>query len=180
MAMDSFAKVNYGVKSSRFSITDDNLSMNLVDQRRKTIDDWILKRKEAWTYQEELLRSLTNKPTKDGHLLDDKMSKKANEMKAVHEELVEKVEAKERREDEYRMFVPRRVFLFNVDTFKDSQQVEGLENPNTVLKDPDHGVSTPEDDVSSVNVKPTGTKNREVQPSKRQGVFSRLKRLFGL
>lgn len=178
MAMDSFAKVNYGVKSSRFSITDDNLSMNLVDQRRKTIDDWILKRKEAWTYQEELLRSLTNKPTKDGHLLDDKMSKKANEMKAVHEELMEKVEAKERREDEYRMFVPRRVFLFNVDTFKDSQQVEGLEN--TLLGDPDHGVSTPEVDGFSVNVKPTDTKNREVQPSKRQAVFSRLKRLFGL
>nr|XP_034330478.1 uncharacterized protein LOC117690387 isoform X2 [Crassostrea gigas] len=52
--MDSFDKVNDGVNSNKCA-TDDNVRMNLMNQRSKTIDEWILKRKEAWKFQEELL-----------------------------------------------------------------------------------------------------------------------------
>ncbi|XP_065925970.1 uncharacterized protein [Magallana gigas] len=98
--MDSFDKVNDGVNSNKCA-TDDNVRMNLMNQRSKTIDEWILKRKEAWKFQEELLRSLTNKPTKDSHVFDDLfiLSKKARKMKELHQELLGMVGRKQEKEE---------------------------------------------------------------------------------
>nr|XP_034333932.1 uncharacterized protein LOC117691602 isoform X1 [Crassostrea gigas] len=104
-------------------------------------------------------------------------------MGTVHEELLRKVETKERNMTDSRMSVPRRVFLFNVDTFKDSQQVEGFENPKAPVPDPGISVSrsTPEVDGSlQGHVKPAAAKCLcEVKRSKGQGVFRRLKKYFG-
>lgn len=36
---------------------------NLMDQRRRTIEEWILRRKEAWRFQEELLVSTCEWPS---------------------------------------------------------------------------------------------------------------------
>ncbi|XP_065925975.1 uncharacterized protein [Magallana gigas] len=62
--MDSFDKVNDGVNSNKCA-TDDNVRMNLMNQRSKTIDEWILKRKEAWKFQEELLGMVGRKQEKE-------------------------------------------------------------------------------------------------------------------
>ncbi|XP_052706828.1 uncharacterized protein LOC128182279 [Crassostrea angulata] len=152
--MDSFDKVNDGVNSNKCA-TDDNVRM----------------------------RSLTNKPTKDSHVFDDVfiLSKKSRKMKELHQELLGMVEARERREDDSRMLVPRRVFLFNVDIFKDTQQIEDFENTDTAPPDPGNRFSTLETDGSQQGpVKATDAKySCEVKPSKRNGVFSRLKKYFG-
>uniref|UniRef100_K1PPX5 Uncharacterized protein n=1 Tax=Magallana gigas TaxID=29159 RepID=K1PPX5_MAGGI len=37
-----------------------------MDQRRRTIEEWILRRKEAWRFQEELLVKVTDKQTNKG------------------------------------------------------------------------------------------------------------------
>ncbi|XP_065925974.1 uncharacterized protein [Magallana gigas] len=57
-------------------------------------------------------------------------------------------EARERREEDSRMFVPRRVLLLNVDIFKDTQQVEDFENTDAAPPDPGNRFSTLETDGS--------------------------------